>query len=159
MRIRAVLVLALTAILALGSPALAADYGGGTLTIDDATLAPGQDLHLTGTGCPPAAAVEVRLDGRRIGATIADGDGAFTFTGTVPSGTAPGQHTLSAVCGDLDQSLVITVPGEEDTATAGMVPPTGAESGPLVRLAAVLLLLGAGALLLARRRRAIAPTA
>lgn len=163
MRIRAVLALALTAILVVGSPASAADYGGGTLTIDDATLAPGQDLHLTGTGCPPASRVTVDLDGHRLGATDADGDGAFTFTGTVPEGTAPGQHTLSAVCSDLDQSLVITVPGAGDTdtaaAAAGMVPRTGAESGPLIRLAAVLLLLGVGALLLSRRHRAVAPTA
>ena len=71
----------------------------------------------------------------------------------------PGQHPLSAVCGDLDQSLVITVPGAGDTVVAGMVPRTGADSGPLVRLAAVLLLLGAGALLLARRHRSVAPTA
>ena len=159
MRIRVFLALALTVILVLGTAASAADYGGGTLTIDRPTLVPGQEFHVTGTGCPPATAVTVDLDGRRLGTTNADGDGDFTFTGAVPSGTAPGQHTLSAVCGDLDQSLVITVPGAEDTVAAGMVPRTGAESGPLVRLAVVLLLLGAGALLLARRHRAVAPTA
>jgi hypothetical protein len=138
------------------APASAEGYGGGTLTIDDATLAPGQQFHLSGTGCAPASTVVVRLDGRQLGVTHADGDGDFVFVGTVPPGTAPGQHTLSAVCGDLDQSLVITVPGP--AAHAGMVPRTGAESVPFARVAAVLLLCGAGALLLARRYRAVTPS-
>jgi LPXTG-motif cell wall-anchored protein len=155
MRIRVILalVLVLVAPLASSSPAAAQEYGGGTLTIDDASLEPGQQFRLFGTGWEPNSTVVVYLDGEQLGTVVADGEGNFTFVGTLPLGTEPGQHTLSAVSGDLEQSLVITV-GPADA--AGTLPRTGTESGSLARVAGALLLIGFGAVLLARRHRAVA---
>jgi hypothetical protein len=152
------------ALLFSASPASADDYGGGTLTIDDATLVPGQQFRLPGTGCAAGATVVVRFDGRQIGTTTADGNGAFELVGTVPPTTAPGRSTVTATCGDLVQSLVVTVGGRAsgaqantepaNAATPGAMPRTGTEIWPLVRTAAALVLVGTGLVLMARRRRA-----
>jgi LPXTG-motif cell wall-anchored protein len=150
------------ALLFSASPVSADGYGGGTLTIDDATLVPGQQFHLPGTGCAGGATVVVSFDGRQIGTTTADGDGRFELVGTVPGATEPGQFTVTATCGDLVQSLVVTVAepakatGAQASAapTPGDMPRTGTEIGPLLRMAAALVLVGTGLVFLARRRRA-----
>lgn len=160
MRIRVVLVSAfITAVLPVlfAAPVLAQDYGGGTLTIADPTLGPDDPFRIAGTGCPSNARVTVALDGEPTGTTTADADGAFTSTATVPAGTAPGVHTLTATCDDLVQSVRFTVP---DPATGGAspgdgaLPWTGSDVGPLLRGAIALALAGTGLVLLTRRRNA-----
>lgn len=150
MCIRVILVSAFTTLLLSAAPAGADDYSGGSLTIDDPTLDAGDGFIVTGTGCPAGAPVAVAFDGQEIGATTAGADGAFELTGTVPSGTAAGQHTSTATCADVVQSLVITVPAPT---TAGTMPRTGADIGPIVRVAATLVLAGIGLVLLARHQR------
>jgi hypothetical protein len=123
---------------------------------------PGQLFHLPGTGCAAGAPVVVNLDGRQLGTTTADGDGAFELVGTVPRSTTPGQFTVTATCGDLAQSLLVTIAapasGAQADATAtptrGDMPRTGTEIWPLLRMAAALVLVGTGLAFLARRRRA-----
>jgi LPXTG-motif cell wall-anchored protein len=135
------------------SSASAGGYGGGTFTIDDPTLGRGQEFHLSGTGCLPGATVAVTFDGRQIGAPSADGDGSFELVGIVPQAAAPGRFTVTATCGDLVQSLEVTVSAEA-VATPASMPRTGTEIGPLLRTAAAMVLVGIGLVLLARRRRA-----
>lgn len=165
MRIRVALASAFTAaVLPLLSvaPAHAQDYGGGTLTIDDPTLVPGDPFRVAGTGCPAAARVIMTLDGESLGTIVADADGAFTYDGTVPAGTAPGVHTLAATCGDLVQSVRFTVPdpapraspGDDRATGGGALPWTGTDIWPLLRWAAALALAGTGFVVLARRRSA-----
>jgi hypothetical protein len=157
------------------APASADGYGGGTLTLDASTLLPGQRFRLHGTGCAAGATVAVTFDGRRIGTTTAAEDGRFDHVGVVPRETAPGRFTVEVACGDLVQSLVITVPaptlagptsppaGAASTpmgavsTPGGTMPRTGAEIGPLVRIAVVLLLAGTGFMFLARRRASARP--
>jgi LPXTG-motif cell wall-anchored protein len=168
-RIRVILVSVFTAILVstlFVTPAQAQDYGGGTFTIDDPTLAAGDAVGVTGTGCAAAAEVTLAVDGEPIGTTTADGDGAFAYTGTLPAGTAPGPHTLTATCGDLVQSVQVTVSGDATGAAGAGAPPsdppppggalprTGTDVGSLLRWAAALLLAGVGLVLLARNRHA-----
>jgi hypothetical protein len=57
--------------------------------------------------------VEIGFDGRPMGTATADAEGAWEFVGTMPLGTAPGEYLMRAICGDLDQSIVIGVPFEE----------------------------------------------
>jgi hypothetical protein len=124
---RALLALAVTALLLVGAAPAAGQYGGGTLTIDDPTLLPGQEFRLSGTGCLPGAAVEIGFDGRPMGTATADADGAWAFVGTMPLGTAPGEYLMRAICGDLDQTIVIGVPFEEGpvgTSTTSTTTPT-----------------------------------
>jgi hypothetical protein len=127
MRTRAILALTVTALLLVAAAPAAGQYGGGTLTIDDPTLLPGQEFRLSGTGCIPGAAVEISFDGRPMGTATADGDGAWELVGTIPLDTAPGEYLMRAVCGDLDQSIVIGVPFEEGpiaTVTTSTTAPT-----------------------------------
>jgi hypothetical protein len=173
-RIRVILASAFTAAVLptlFAAPALAQGYGGGTLTIDDPTLGAGDTFHVDGTGCPADAPVTVAIGDEATGTATADAGGAFGHTGTVPAGTAAGRHALTATCGDLVQTLQLTVPdgttGGTATATPqpgtspadpaagdGDLPWTGTDIWPLLRGALALVLAGAGLLLLARHRRA-----
>jgi LPXTG-motif cell wall-anchored protein len=148
------------AVLLSTSPASAGGYGGGSFTIDDPTLGPDQQFHLVGTGCLPGSTVVIDVDGRRIGTPTADGNGNFELEATMPEGTAPGHHTVTATCGDLVQALDVTVAanGSASPPPRGM-PRTGTEIGLLLRTAAALVLVGIGLVVLARRRRAtVRPT-
>jgi hypothetical protein len=129
--------------------------GGGSLTIDDPTLAPGQGSHISGTGCSAGATVDMRFDGQQIATTTADSDGNFDLVGTPPSGTAPGHYTMTATCDGLEQSVVVTVTGEAGAgSTLGSMARTGTDVGPFLRTAAALVLVGTGLVFLARRRSA-----
>lgn len=179
-RAAAILAVALTALLLVAASPAAGQYGGGTLTIDDPTLLPGQEFRLRGTGCLPGGTAEIFLGDRPMGTATADADGAWEFVGRVPLDTPPGEHLMRAICGDLDQSIVITVPSRQDPgdttttstteatpttaatttpttapgdgAGSGRMPRTGWEVVPFVRAAVVMVLTGTGIALLARRR-------
>ncbi|HEX8858362.1 MAG TPA: hypothetical protein VGC06_04580 [Actinomycetes bacterium] len=70
-----------------------------------ATLRPGERTGIKGMGCRPGSRVTIRLDGRTLGTTTAEATssipgvvGWFAAQVTIPAGTPPGPHTLSAVC-------------------------------------------------------------
>jgi hypothetical protein len=83
-----------------------------------------------------------------LGRTTAGDDGAFSITVTIPSSTAPGVYTLSAISG----GNVLSVATLRVVAAGGGLPFTGADVGPGLAVGAGLIVAG-GLLLLAVRRR------
>ncbi|QWW19059.1 family 20 glycosylhydrolase [Schaalia sp. 19OD2882] len=67
-----------------------------TLSLDKDTVRPGDTVVLTGTGFAPKAKLTVDLhsDPVRLAEPVADADGKFTATLTIPTSTKPGAHTL-----------------------------------------------------------------
>lgn len=150
--VKALAVATLATVFVLAGPARAQDYGGGTLVVSDSTLRPGEPFEVRGTiACRPGAPVNVSFDGSLLGTTTADGQGFFTFQGTVPSNAQPGTSVIAAECEGGVQSVNVTILG-----SAAPLPRTGASdsTGDYVRAALTLLAGGLGAVVIARRRRA-----
>jgi len=146
---RPVLVAAAAVALALvPSAAMAYDAPGYGTTVSDATPAVGSAFSLTVTGVDPGAVVTLKVAGKSYTAT-ANANGAATFTVTL---TAVGTYTARAyVNGALVSDEVVTV---VSGASAGAeLSSTGFESAGLAAGAGVLVLAGAGAVLVAKRRR------
>lgn len=128
---------------------------GGTITVDRAP-APGTTVTITGDNVVPPVVSQyaVLLDGVPVaGSPVASPGPDFDFTLAVdiPADLAPGEHVLSVVAefGDVDSAIAafrFTVAGPELAAT-------GAATDAMPLLGGALLLFGAGALLLAARRR------
>jgi hypothetical protein len=88
---------------------------------------------------------------------VTDADGAASFEVTVPTGLAPGKHTLVAIGFGSDGStavatsaLVVAAPGASVTAS---LPATGVNPLPRALPASGLLAAGALALVVSRTRR------
>lgn len=121
------------------------------------SVTPGQSITVSGTGYAPFSTVTVLVYSSPtvLGTAVADENGAFTFTGTLPAGLAAGSHTLVAAGIDVDGNpryltQAITVGADTDS---GGLAYTGADIAlPLAGGAAALLL--GGGLLVASRRRA-----
>jgi LPXTG cell wall anchor motif len=89
-----------------------------------------------------------------LGSTTADADGEFSATLTIPSGTAPGVYTVSAISGG-DVLAVVTI----RVAAAGGVgdlPFTGGNVLPGLAIGAALIVAGGLLLLSLKRRRSAA---
>jgi len=111
---------------------------GGTLVARVAGLTPGQRI-----------AAEIRSDPYVLaGIPAADAEGRITIRSTIPASIPAGAHTLVIASGDLEPLRVpITiVPAGTLAATGGTVP------WELLALGAGVLVLGAGAVVFARRR-------
>jgi hypothetical protein len=119
-----------------------------------ATVAPGKTITVTGSGFGAFSTVTMLIysEPQVLTTVVTDGTGSFSVEVTVPAGLAVGQHTLVAAGVDAAGQLrYLTLP---ITVTAGgaMLAATGADvTAPAIGgLAAVLL--GAGLLVVARRR-------
>ena len=108
---------------------------GGTTLAADGTVGAGQSVTATGSALPPGAALSLVLHSTPV--TLATGvvgsDGTFTLTGTIPSDTVAGAHTLIltvAPAGDdvrsAEQSLTVTNAAQTPSQT--VIPPSGSSS-------------------------------
>jgi len=144
---------------ALASPASAqtGDYGGGaTLVCAPCTIFVGENTTVTGTGYLPNATVTLTIDGEFWTTVVTDDTGSFSLPFRADSRPADGfltfvgtdgTNTLTTVVEVLDRSTTTTRPA----ASSGSLPRTGSDAGGLVRVAVVVLVLGAGLVLISRR--------
>jgi uncharacterized repeat protein (TIGR01451 family) len=72
------------------------------------TIAPGGTTVAYGTGCPALSTVVISIDGKTLATTTADGRGAFSASLT-PRNLRAGQYTVTATCGTLRMSAVLTI--------------------------------------------------
>ena len=88
-----------------------------------------------------------------LGTVQADANGNATFTFTVPAGLETGTHsvTMTGLTSGTEQAVTFTVTAP--AAATGGLAYTGSEVVPLVALGGGLLVAGAGAVTVARRRR------
>jgi LPXTG-motif cell wall-anchored protein len=132
----------------------------GTLSVSDTTPAPGDKETAFGCGYKPGSKVDVDLFSApvRVASVVAGADGGFTATFNIPAGTTPGSHTVeSSGVNSAGQPLLlsasITVAGPAGAGGSDL-PRTGASSTkPLTAAGAGLVLIGAVAVVTARRRR------
>jgi hypothetical protein len=71
-----------------------------TFEIGGAEVVVGETMLLKGSGCRGGSVVVIGLDGVDIGTVTSNRDGTFVAEPTVPEGTAPGPHTVTATCDD-----------------------------------------------------------
>jgi hypothetical protein len=90
-----------------------------------------------------------------LGSTTANGDGEFSATLTIPSGTDPGVYTVSAISGG-DVLAVVTIRVAAASAGVGDLPFTGGNVLPGLAIGAMLIVAGGLLLLSIRRRRSVA---
>jgi LPXTG-motif cell wall-anchored protein len=128
-----------------------ADYEGtAIISIDPLVVAPGGTVTITGAGFPPNVIVPLLFNGTIFAEPVTDAVGGFEVVFTVPADTPPGQFTFEALCGafTLSNDLSVVVGGGQVP-----LPTTGADNTmQIVQIAAVLLILGALMVFLARRQ-------
>ena len=128
--------------------------------IPSVTVVRGETVDVAGSGCEPGASVVVTYDdGTVLGTFIADANGDFVTTITIPANSTLGDHLLTATCGDLEQYLNVNVLAEQVNAPGGVnngaLPRTGSNTGPLVGIGAAALVLGAAFVYGARKPRSV----
>ncbi|ROS25843.1 Ig-like domain-containing protein [Cellulomonas sp. PhB150] len=132
--------------------------------LDDAgnpvtTIHPGDTLHAAAAGLLPGTKVgfELHSTPTDLGSATADEDGIAVAAVTIPKDATAGSHmlvvTATDALGDVHvQKVALTVVVAADPGDALAV--TGSNVAPMLGLGALLLLVGAGLLVVARRRRA-----
>jgi hypothetical protein len=134
-----------------------------SLTVSDASLAPGDPLTISGQGFAPGSSATATLFSRpmELGTFTADGGGAVRGQVAIPEGTSAGAHRLELAGVAPDGSaLVLTAQvtvaggtGSSDRSESSGLAFTGTSVTALLAAAVVLIAVGAGALVLSRRRR------
>lgn len=120
---------------------------GTDLTLSPSSVVVGGSFSTSGEGCGAGQTVTVRLGSSVLGNAIADSEGAFSFTGVVPSGTAVGTYTITSTCLDpAGDSLVLSA-----TLTVAALGTTGSNTSTLLYVALGLLILGGSALAFGKR--------
>jgi LPXTG-motif cell wall-anchored protein len=174
----AVALLAAVTFVVIAPTAGATPYPGGcTIQISQVRATPGQQLTVTASGYPAGAQVTFTLsrpgEGTPppqsdngpvvLGTVTANASGVATLVFTLPAGTKPGMHVITASGsppGDCDPlvstNLMVdaanvgtTIPATSGT---GTLPRTGTNSAELLQLALVLIAVG-GIITLATRKR------
>lgn len=128
--------------------------GRAELEVSSSSVAPGGSLTVSGDGFRPGSSVAIDLfsDPVRLATVTADATGGINTAVTIPTTTSAGQHTIEASgvtpAGEaLVLSATITVGGD-------LVRTGSSSTAPLTAAGAGLVLLGAAALVVTRRRRA-----
>ena len=134
--------------------------GGSTTTtlpsdIPTVTAVRGETITVDGQACAPGAEVTVTWDdGTPLGTFVADENGDFTTTITIPANATLGVHLVTATCGDVEQFINVNVLAETvDNVDEGTLARTGSDTMPLVAIGAAALVLGGAFLYGARRPR------
>lgn len=128
------------------------------------TVHPGDTLHAAARGLLEGTVVDFDLHSAPVllGSASANADGLAVATVKIPANATPGKHTLVVTATDVlgdehVERVALTVVAAEPTPSAtpvdGPLAATGSEVAPLAILGGLLLLVGAG-LVLVRRRRA-----
>jgi LPXTG-motif cell wall-anchored protein len=129
---------------------------GGTITVDDSTVSPGQVVKVSGTGCAPGSTVTLQFVGPPAGTpvnTTAGSDGSFSGNVTIPTNATAGANSIRATCGSLVQNVTVTV----SVGGTGLAR-TGTDSSlPLTTIGIGLVAAGGFVVLIARRRRVASP--
>jgi LPXTG-motif cell wall-anchored protein len=122
------------------------------LNIDPLEVAPGGTVTITGLGWPPNVIVPLLFNGTIIAEPVTDAAGSFQVQYTVPADTPPGPVSFEALCGAFTLSNDLRVV-EGGGVVNPPLPTTGANSTlQFLQIAAVLLILGALLVFLARRQ-------
>ncbi len=139
---------------------------GCTMSLSSVTAVVGSQLTVTASGYPAGAVVTFTLhsDPVVLGSATANASGVATLVFTLPLGTTPGLHTISAngvpvgECDPLlstdlmvDAANVASTTPPTTTGT-GTLPRTGTNSAELFQLALLLIVVG-GLITLATRKR------
>lgn len=126
-------------------------------------LRPGQHLVLSYTGFQPGEHITVVLHSTPVtlGMFIADDSGAITADVTIPADADPGQHTLTLsgpLTGDHDMTFKLAA-AQKDSPTRPAVKDAGTDLTLPLALGGIgaTVVIGAGATLYLRRRRATTP--
>lgn len=151
--------------------------GTPVLTATPDPAKPGTEVVITGTGFgPPGCETTLKAGDTEIGTVVVGEDGSFTFTWHVPADWPLGEVEISASGAEgvvlasttvqivADDAAPTTVPAPAPTDAAppaasgsptesGMLPKTGSSILPVLLGGAVLLVVGAGLVVLATRRR------
>ncbi|MDP9429377.1 MAG: hypothetical protein M3Q47_11135 [Actinomycetota bacterium] len=119
----------------------------------------GERITVSGKGYAPGSAIDLYIFStpRRLGSATTDASGAFTATVTLPAGLAAGTHHL--VGAGLDPSgdprytvLAVTLAGSRQDGGADLAP-AGFGSAPYLGAGSLALVVGAGLVVMSRRRR------
>ena len=127
-----------------------------TGSLSAGTVAPGGSLTVTASGFDAGESVTATLHSAPVslGTLAADGTGAVSLTFIVPADLEPGTHALELVGASSARTLSLTF---EVVATAPaspqILPVTGTPTGSEASVGLTLVVLGAGLLAAARRRR------
>jgi hypothetical protein len=136
-----------------------------SLTVSDSSLAPGDSLSIEGRGFAPGSSATATLFSApmEVGTFTADGSGTVRGEVTIPPSTSPGEHRLElagsgADGGPLVLSAQLTITGEgggsgSRQSGGGGFAFTGTSITALIVAGTLLAGLGAGAVVVSRRRR------
>ena len=130
----------------------------GPLTAPEASggVSAGDAIVVSGAGFSPGGSIDVTIESAPIllKTVGADATGAFTTTVTIPSGLAPGTHTLKATGPDPAGGLRVLSIAVTVSGAGGSLVRTGSDVVPLVAVGLVAVAVGAGTLVMRRRRYA-----
>lgn len=110
---------------AAGNQDTAAFLLGASARLSPGSGAVGAPLTVHGSGFRPGGAVTADFDGQRAGSTMADFNGAFTITFSVPAAPAGG-HTILVTDGDNTRQLAFTIESEPPSIPLSRLPADGA---------------------------------
>jgi LPXTG-motif cell wall-anchored protein len=161
--VRRLIAVASMAVVAMAAPAAAQQYppAVNSLACSDTTPTAGQTISVEAMTFAGGAAVSFTLapDNVVIASATADAGGVVTTEVTIPAGTPPGEHTLTASGGAPDGSTLrltcaLTVVGADGVEPSGALPRTGDDSSlPLAKLGLVLAAIGGVITAVAAKRR------
>ncbi|WP_395245368.1 esterase-like activity of phytase family protein [Agromyces sp. MMS24-K17] len=130
---------------------------GPAITLGATSVVAGGTVVVAGSGFAPGEAVrfELRSDPVSLGQATAASDGSLSFIATIPASTPAGTHALVAIAGEAEVSAALTVTAvpASGTAAGDGLADTGVEAGWIAALAAAIVVLGAGAVVVGMRRR------
>ncbi|WP_240607227.1 choice-of-anchor I family protein [Cryobacterium aureum] len=128
-----------------------------SIDVGDAVFTPGERVTVTVSGLNPGQEVTGTLYSTpvNLGTFAANAAGVATFSAVIPANTPVGAHTLVISSIGLEPiSSAVTVVAAASTSALGAIPALGASLAP-AGLAALLLLLGSGLVLVRRKRQAL----
>jgi LPXTG-motif cell wall-anchored protein len=126
----------------------------GTIVVDNPNVPPGGTVKFSGSGCEANGQLSVLFDGKGVGTIVANANGEFAGSLTIPQTTTPGHHTLTVRGKTCDLSVVINVLAPQAQARPLAFTGSSNHTSTYVLVGAAAVLIGAVLVVGARRRRA-----